>query len=369
MLAHNFLHPSSQFSQRRMVSKQKQLFLSSALILLSMLCLVGGCKKSKRIVTPDISNIQGNLKIIGAEQLLEASSEEAFRADWDLFYRAHPAFSVFLRDWIYQSEPGIEDPVGRMYELFVSPDRMRDLADSVSNVFSTQTDWEKTLNDAYRYHSHYFPYDTLSNVYTYSGMFGQPVDMTPDFTAVALTMFMGRDFSAYKSIPSENLPRYLIHRLEPQYIPVKVMDAVARTKWQANLSDNSVLNFMLYEGKLLYYLDQVLPFVPDSIKIGYTSAQLDWVRYNQEDAWALIVTEDLLYSSKSSDIARLTGEGPNTKGMSFESPSRVGIWMAWQIVRSYMKKNPDKTLQDLFSETDNQFLLQAAKWKPKNGSF
>lgn len=329
--------------------------------------IASGCRNKKTTTkAPDISGVPSTLKIVRADKLLNASDLQTFRSEWDQFYKTHPAFAVFLRDWIYQSEPGAEDAIGKIFEVFAEPDKMRELADSVYQVFSSNTQWEQTLDDALRYHNYYFPFDTLPAVYTYSGMFGAPIDMTPDFVSVALTMFMGRDFSAYKAIPAENLPRYMFHRLEPQYIPVKVMDAAARTKFRMDLSDNSALNVMLYEGKLLYYLDQVLPFTPDSLKIGYTAAQSDWVEYNQEDVWALILTEDLLYSSKSADIARLTGEGPSTKGMSFESPSRVGTWIGWQVVKSYMARNPDVSLEMLFAQTDNQQLLQASKWKPKS---
>jgi hypothetical protein len=182
--------------------------------------------------------------------------------------------------------------------------------------------------------------------------------------AVALTMFLGRDFSGYKGFSSENLPRYLFHRLEPEQIPLRVMDVVARVRWEPNLADNTALSVMLYEGKLLAYLDRVFPRTPDSLKIGYTAAQIAWAETNQAPAWDMLVSEELLFSRRGGDVNRLTGEGPSTKGMSPESPARMGTWIGWQIVRAYLDRNPQTSLDELFAMQDPQAILEASRWRP-----
>ena len=49
--------------------------------------------------------------------------------------------------------------------------------------------------------------------------------------------------------------------------------------------------------------------------------------------------------------------------MDDESPGRVGVWIGWQIVRSYMKNN-NVTLQELFAK-DAKEIFDNSKYKPK----
>ena len=38
----------------------------------------------------------------------------------------------------------------------------------------------------------------------------------------------------------------------------------------------SLMQKMIYNGKILYFMDATMPDVPDSLKIGYTSQQQKW---------------------------------------------------------------------------------------------
>jgi hypothetical protein len=48
-----------------------------------------------------------------------------------------------------------------------------------------------------------------------------------------------------------------------------------------------------------------------------------------------------------------------------ESPGRTANWIGWQIVKSYMRRNPANTLDDLILEKDAQAILDASKYKPR----
>jgi hypothetical protein len=353
-----------------------------------MLVALGSCRRSseqipvKKLPAPDVSQVEAALHVYRADQLLEAPTAEAFHAAWDTLYRAQPGFAVYYRDWILnlpmqmEHNPAAskvlnpaEHPTdtaltGFLWRTFADAPMMRELQDSLRQRLDLEPQIE-ALRQAYRYHRYYLPKDSLLPVFAYSGVFGAPVEWTPDFLAVASTMFLGRDFSAYQSFSSEQLPRYLFHRLIPEQWPLRIMETQARARWQPDFPEQTVLQHMLYEGKILAYLDRLFPKTPDSLKIGYTDAQWRWAEYNQEDAWAMVVTEELLFSSRSADVQRLTGEGPHTKGMSLESPARMGSWLGWQIVRAWWERHPEAGLEELFALDDAQLLLEQSGWKPR----
>ena len=47
------------------------------------------------------------------------------------------------------------------------------------------------------------------------------------------------------------------------------------------------------------------------------------------------------------------------------APGRTANYMGWQIVKKYMNRNPETTMQDLIAYTDAQKLLEESKYKPR----
>jgi hypothetical protein len=124
------------------------------------------------------------------------------------------------------------------------------------------------------------------------------------------------------------------------------------------------LDRMILNGKILYFLDAMLPFEEDEIKISYTNEQLDWCHSHEANLWQFFIENELLYETEITLINKFFNDGPFTRG--FEgSPARLGSWMGWQIVRAYMNQNPEISLQQLLDETNSQKILSGSDYKPK----
>lgn len=108
----------------------------------------------------------------------------------------------------------------------------------------------------------------------------------------------------------------------------------------------------------------MLPEVHDSLKIGYTTQQLQWCIENEPQMWNHLVENRLLFSNKRMDIVRYINDGPYTTGFPIESPPRSGIWLGWQIVREYMKNNKEMTLPELMKNRDYERILNDSKYYP-----
>ncbi len=121
---------------------------------------------------------------------------------------------------------------------------------------------------------------------------------------------------------------------------------------------------MIDEGKMLAYLDAVLPDVSDSVKIKYTANQLSWANNNEKDVWAFLVGNELLYETDYQMQTKLLQDGPFTAGFGNNSPPRLGAYIGWQIVLAYLNQNPDVSLQQMINETDSQKILQESRYKP-----
>jgi uncharacterized protein YjaZ len=126
-----------------------------------------------------------------------------------------------------------------------------------------------------------------------------------------------------------------------------------------------LLSQIVHEGKIMYALDAMLPKVDDTIKIRYTKKQLQWCKENEFNMWAYIIKEKILYSTDQSNIAKLIDDGPFTAYFNHDfSPARTGYWLGWQIVRTYMKNNPEVTLPQLMAEKSADKILKESGYKP-----
>jgi hypothetical protein len=150
---------------------------------------------------------------------------------------------------------------------------------------------------------------------------------------------------------------------------VDVAKAIA-DKYYRPKRERLFLNNCIIQGKKKYMLDEFLPMVSDERKMGYTKDQLDWAKANELPIWTYFMEKDLLFSSNSSLYKRFIADAPFSKfylNIDNESPGRIGSWIGWQIVRSYMKNN-NVTLQQLL-QTKAEEIFKKSKYKPhKNGN-
>jgi hypothetical protein len=130
--------------------------------------------------------------------------------------------------------------------------------------------------------------------------------------------------------------------------------------------DKTLISEMIYYGKLHYLKDLLLPETPNYQKIGYTELQEKFCLENEFQMWSYLVDEKLLYDNNIKNYQRFIEDGPFTKfylEIDRESPGRVGQWLGWQIVKSYMENN-EVTLDQLL-KTEPTTIFNKSKYKPK----
>ena len=137
------------------------------------------------------------------------------------------------------------------------------------------------------------------------------------------------------------------------------------TEFENTGKATTLLDNMIYHGKLMYFVDALLPEMDDSLKIGYTGLQIDWCKRNEAQMWSQLIEYKMLYSNKRMDIIRYINNSPTTSGFPLESPGRTGVWIGWQIVREYMNKFPETTLPELMQNNDYQQILNDSKYFPE----
>ena len=121
---------------------------------------------------------------------------------------------------------------------------------------------------------------------------------------------------------------------------------------------------MIKAGKKLYFIEAMNPSLPDSILLGYSAKQMDWVSQHEGDIWASIVGNDMLYAKNAELFRTYFGDAPFTQAYSNDAPPRLGEYVGLQILRSYMTNN-DVSLQEMIRNDDIQQIFQHSQYKPK----
>lgn len=152
--------------------------------------------------------------------------------------------------------------------------------------------------------------------------------------------------------------------MTPDYIPVEVMKTLYNVEINPGFRQKTLLERMIGAGKALVFLDATLLELSDTLKIGYSQKQWDWIENNKKHVWAYLVENQLFYNSSYDLQIEFMQEAPFTTGFGNESTPRLGVWLGWQIVRAYHQNHPEVSLSELINNADAQEILQESGYKP-----
>ena len=144
----------------------------------------------------------------------------------------------------------------------------------------------------------------------------------------------------------------------------EVMYAWALSEWPKSDNVNTLMSNMIQHGKIMYFMDAMFPKMNDTLKIGFTKRQLDFCMKSESKMWTYLAEHKELFTTDRMNIKRFIDDGPYTAVFSEQSPARTGVWIGWQIVRSYMKQNPQVTLPELMQNQDHQKILNESGYQP-----
>ena len=327
------------------------------LFFIACLILITACHQTDKphfvSTTPKVNLTPLNIKRY--DQALFALPLNHFKEN---LQRIAPAYPLFLH--INLNDASI---VSDLQKFAGAPDN-RKLATDVAKEYRDLSFLETGLTDAFSRCASFFKEYKAPQVYTYvSGMDYQfPIRYDGDNMAIGIDLFLGADYTPYKRI---QIPKYMARRMTREMLIPTCMIEVGHYLLSSEKPGNTLLDKMIVEGKLLLLLDAVLPDTPDNIKIGYTADQLAWCSENAGNVWKYFIERQLIYSNNPEETKNFIQDGPFTLSFGKESPSRIGAWIGWQIVRKYMQENKSVTLEQLFKNTDSQTILEKSGYKPQ----
>jgi gliding motility-associated lipoprotein GldB len=275
----------------------------------------------------------------------------------------------------YESQPSDLKQIQSQYPFFfpegnedtvwtnkLSNPLLRELYNEVQFRYGNLTSLEEDLTSFFGHVQYYFPkYKTPRVITLISEVDLDAKAIYADSIAlIALDCYLGNEHRFYADFPKFKRINFDENQILPDLVTSFSYGKIAPPM------DKNLLSIMIYHGKELYLKDKLIPNFTDAAKIAYTKEQMAWCKENEEQMWRYFIENNLLYEANVKNEHRFINDAPFSKfylEIDNESPGRVGQWLGWQIVRSYMENN-DTSLTDMLA-MDAKTLFERSKYKPK----
>ena len=238
----------------------------------------------------------------------------------------------------------------------------REFYSDCEKEYADVSDLETGFTAAFKGVKYYFPDIHIPDVYTHVSGFGDIIVVDDSLISISLDYYLGAEYKNYEYV--DGIHNYMLPNMRREKI---VSDAVfwwLTTEFPDNIDAPRLFDNMIYYGKIMYLTELVLPDEKEEKLMGYSRQQWNWCRANESKMWNYMVENRHIFSTEILVTAKYINPAPFTSYFPDESPGRTGIWIGWQIIRSYMNKNKDVTLHELMSNFNSQDILEKSGYRP-----
>ena len=270
-----------------------------------------------------------------------------------------PIFAFNIIDIGYPGEPGL----GERLTAFQTNKTIYQLNKKVQVAFSDMSGIEAELSDAFGRYKYYFPNGIVPRIYTHVSGFNQSVVTSENLVSVSLDKYLGSKEEFYNMLYPP-IPEYLKYRMNPGRIAPDIIYAFANVKYPLKSEKINLLAHMVHEGKLKYFQKQLFPAIPDTLLWGFTPEQIAFCESSEESMWVYLIEQKLLFETNEMTINKFVKEAPFTKDFTKESPGQAVNWIGYHIVKSFMERNTEISLQQLMQNNNYQGILNESRYNP-----
>ncbi|MFZ4581767.1 MAG: hypothetical protein ACOYM7_03865, partial [Paludibacter sp.] len=300
------------------------------------------CTNNKRFGLKN-SEPENTLQLIRFDSLILHADTSVLNSEIHLLYTEYPEFMPYFAEQIMGVNPNDTVAVVRLIKAFRSNKAFEKVNADVQKTFQKIDTIKWDIETAYQYLHQYFPEIKTPPVYFFVSGFNRSIILEDKFVGVGLDLYLGANYPKYAEISYQ----YMVYNMRPASIAPDVISGILFKHFQFDAQQNRLLENMLYRGKVLYLLSVIMPNLKPNDIIGYSRFQWEWSRKYEDKIWNSIVGQKDLYSSDQLLINKYMNDAPFTATISQESPGRLGAWVGWQIIQTYMEENTDVSIQQL----------------------
>lgn len=261
---------------------------------------------------------------------------------------------------------GYETPNETLFYLFLSNEAYHDVFSECLKRYEKDEDIKEEFTQAYSRARQFFPqYEVPENIHLIFSGFGDYLSLDENTLYVSLEYFLGADYTNYQYVPG--IYNYQIPNMRRERIVTDALYECTCIQFPMTKEAGSLLDHILYYGKMLYITDAIMQKRDKKTIMGYTDDEWEWCEQNEKNMWNYLRENNLLFETDNKMITDFTIMSGATKYFSTEkynAPGRAAVWLGWQIISQYMEKNPKLNLADLIAQEDAQMILNGSRYNP-----
>jgi hypothetical protein len=324
-----------------------QMIFSRTMIALSGLLLLGACSHDPFDVATDnvdvsvrYTNLDSTLMATDTTLLPEILAEHRLRIpdiiDYQFVYCfrigniGDPATITNLNS--FKNEPYVQRLEKRIRERFTDLPRRH-----------------QQLTEAFRYVKAHLPKAAIPKEIVYlNSYFASSAFCTDQHIAIGLERYLGAKTDVIAELPTQDFFPWIKEKMDPQYLERDAVAAWVMTNIVEQQEGEKNIEAIIRWGKILYLTEAAFPEMPKHWIMRYTEANYQHALKNERAFWDYLVKQKLLFDNDERTQANLLNDGPFTTGLPVKGPDRLGQFLGWRIIHSYMEQY-DVTLQQLMA--------------------
>jgi hypothetical protein len=334
------------------------MFAKTISIVLAITLLLAGCQQKNRFHVNSFEQVvEVNINRFDLD-FIALDTTDAI-SGLNTLGNKYPAFTdVFLTDVLMMQ---LTDTVENVNEIktFLQDTTFNYVHQQVKTTFNDIKGIETQFSNAYSYLRLYFPDINLPDIYFFVSGFNQQFLLTDSMLGIGSDLYLGADFPLYKDITYE----YMLPGMSKEMLVSDALSILLHGKFTFG-GEVNLLNTMLYEGKIRYLMDVIMPDANFEFIMGYAKEETKWCRQHEKAIWTRILEQKHLYSTDYMLINEYINPAPFTSPVSQDSPGRLGIWIGYQIVKHYMLNNKRVGLAELMQNENYQSILEQSLYRP-----
>ena len=336
---------------------RKGYYILSVIMLMGLLC---GCGNKHQYIPKDIDAIE--VEIVRFDNAQLAVRPDSVKQDIEQLYANYELFMPIFVEGILGIPTEDTAYLCEMYAQFLT-DTVMGFAQTnttAQELFTNVDSLQEALNTGFSRLHFLYPEWEIPTLYLFVSGFNSSVMYYENIMGVGVDMYLGSDYPYYNQVVYD----YQKQTMRKSCVAGDVLSMYLAYNIPYNSKYNRLLEQMIFRGKQLFLLAQLLPNEPVWEVIGYSKEQWDWCEQYEQAIWNRIMQKRDLFKTESNVLSSYMNDGPFTAEVTQDSPGRLGVWVGWRIVDSYMRNNKDVTLRELMNENDAQKILEQSYYKP-----
>lgn len=228
----------------------------------------------------------------------------------------------------------------------------------ISKQFKDLGQTEETISDGFKRLSIHLPNAKFPETiyFSYSG-FQSSAFCTDKSVMIGLERYLGEKNKITQSLPPNLFYEWVKKGMNPIYLERDAVCAWAMTHLVNLDNPKNTIEALINYGKVIYLTEAAFPDMEKEKIIRYSKRDYDWAMRNEAPFWQYLVDQKQLFVLDDKLLANYLQEAPFTAGIPMKGPDRLGQFLGWRIVQSYMEQY-DITLKELIDLSYTELLQE-----------